>query len=102
MTRHNKEAAQAYKIRTETIALHVEAGKTHPQIGELMGMTPSAVAMSETRRKRALKGTPVTAVSGRILEAERAEFIAMTERAKPAIKALRGESDERDGKDGSE
>lgn len=92
MTRHSKEAAEAYKIRTETIALYIEEGKTYPQIGKIMGMTIAAVGMSERRRKLALNGTPVTAVSGRILSSEHDEFKAMTERAKPAIKALRGES----------
>ena len=92
MTRHTKDKAREYLERDEEIAASRERGMTHGEIGDALGMTESAVSMSYSRYKRALEGSGVVAVSGRIPESEHAEFKAMTARAKPLIKALRGKS----------
>ena len=92
VTRHTRATAEEYLKRGERIAAMREDGMTHAEIALDMDMTESAVSMSESRRKRALEGSGVVAVNGRIPEAEHAEFQAMTERAKPLIKALRGGS----------
>ena len=92
MTRHDRDAAQAYKTRNDDIASLRGFGWTYREIGKYMDMTESAVSMAYSRHKKALEGSGVVAVSGRIPEAEHAEFQAMTERAKPLIRNLRGES----------
>ena len=60
-----------------------------------------ANSTKRVRRKRALDADATTYhAKGQILVGEEAAFNAMVERAKPAVdRALKGESDERDGDD---
>ena len=52
------------------------------------------------RRKRALDKAGIKHVKGYIRDSSMDEFNAMVDRDKPAVdRALKGESDERDGKD---
>ena len=92
MTRSRKQSADHYYKRGERIAALAEEGRSQKEISSIVGISVKAVCTTLYRRKMALAGSGVVAVNGRIPESERAEFQAMTERAKPLIKALRGES----------
>lgn len=123
MPRQSKDVAAAHWIRDAGIAHRAEKGETHSDIAKAMGMTVAAVGVALSRhKKKGRKATPAEVIKkrldraqrkraldadgttyharGQILKADERKFNAMVDRAKPAVdRVLKGESDERDGKD---
>lgn len=121
MPRQSEDLQAAHRIRDAGIAQRAENGETYADIARTLDMEVGAVGMALTRhRRRGGEVTPAETVKdrtgrtkrkraldndgttyharGQILVEDEPQFNAMVDRAKPAVeKALKGESDERDG-----
>ena len=97
MPRQTLEKAQAIFERGERLTEMADSGKTVQQAADVEGLTLSTAAMAISRHRQRLVLRGIVTVQGQILETDKAIFDELTEWAADRVRALKGESDERDG-----
>ena len=96
LPRQTLEKAQEIFERGERLTKMADSGKTVQQAADAEGveLSTASMAISRHRKRLAIKG--IVTVQGQILETNKAIFDELTALAADKVRALKGDSDERD------